>query len=40
MGYKASVTGDTRLALGSEEVNGNIFTINNGDLFIGRYLFR
>ena len=40
MGYKASVTGDTRLALGSEEVNGNIFTINkHGDLFIGRHIY-
>jgi hypothetical protein len=40
LGYKANVTGDTRLALGSQEVDGNIFTINkHGDLFIGRHIY-
>ena len=40
LGYKASVSGDTRLALGSKEVNGNILTVNkHGDMFLGRHLY-
>jgi len=40
LGYKASVSGDTRLALGSEEVDGNILTVNkHGDMFLGRHLY-
>jgi len=40
LGYKATVSGDTRLAIGSEEIDGNIMTINKyGDMFLGRHLF-
>jgi hypothetical protein len=40
MGYKASVSGDTRFALGSEEVDGNILWVNkHGDMHLGRHLY-
>ena len=40
MGYKADVSGDTRFALGSEEVDGNILWVNkHGDMHLGRHLY-
>tara|TARA_B100000575_G_scaffold191104_1_gene154191 strand:- start:3736 stop:22587 length:18852 start_codon:yes stop_codon:yes gene_type:complete len=40
VGYKASVSGDTRFALGSEHVDGNILWVNkHGDMHLGRHLY-
>ena len=40
MGYKADVSGDTRFALGSEHVDGNILWVNkHGDMHLGRHLY-
>ena len=40
MGYKADVSGDTRFALGSEQVDGNILWVNkHGDMHLGRHLY-
>ena len=40
LGYKANVSGDTRFALGSEHVDGNILWVNkHGDMHLGRHLY-